>query len=171
MKRVVSLCWLLFSLAILYPLAHASGLRLSEPVQSDAASETFGQVIMTPVQAVSLAELFEKEQLPLNQEVVVQAQVGKVCQKKGCFFVAYDGGHSMRVSFKDYGFFVPTDISGRTVTLVGELVAQELSDAQAEHYNRDLGQSTDQAQLGIKAGATVEMVASAVRVPRLQHGG
>ena len=68
----------------------------------------------------------------------------------------------MRVAFKDYGFFVPTDISGRDVTLVGELRQVELSAEQAAHFEEDMG-STDVA---VAPGPRFEIVASSVRVPK-----
>ena len=67
----------------------------------------------------------------------------------------------LRVSFKDYGFFVPTDISGRRVTMVGELVEREISEDQAEHMSEDLGEEG-----AMQAGVVYEIVATSVRVPR-----
>ena len=67
----------------------------------------------------------------------------------------------LRVSFVDYSFFVPTDISGRRVTLVGELVRVERSDEQAEHMSEDLGSNA-----AVESGVVYEIVATSVRVPR-----
>ena len=44
----------------------------------------------------------------------LQAQVASVCQVKGCWMVLdLGGGTQARVTFKDYGFFVPMDIVGK----------------------------------------------------------
>ena len=56
----------------------------------------------------------------LNVKVV--GKVDKVCQVKGCWMtMAYDGDQSMRVSFRDYGFFVPKDIDGKDAVIDGTL--------------------------------------------------
>ena len=45
----------------------------------------------------------------------VSGTVESVCQVKGCWMqVKLDNGETMRVVFKDYAFFVPKDIAGKT---------------------------------------------------------
>ena len=98
----------------------------------------------------------------VGQSVRVVANVSQVCQKKGCFFIAREGPSIVRVSFKDYGFFVPTDIGGKRVALNGEVVAREVSRDEASHYAEDLGT----AEGPVKPGMAYEIVATSVRVPR-----
>ena len=51
------------------------------------------------------------EQDSLN--VKLTGTIEKVCQVKGCWMtMPYGEGESMRVSFRDYGFFVPKDVDG-----------------------------------------------------------
>lgn len=53
-------------------------------------------------------------------EFVIKGSIEECCQKKGCWMkVATADGESMRVSFKDYGFFVPLDAAGSTMTMKG----------------------------------------------------
>ena len=136
-------------------------VRLSEPVESTADYETFGTALDESLASVTLAALVEDGNSYLGEPLLLTARVSQVCQKKGCFFIAQDGGTILRVSFKDYGFFVPTDISGRRVTMVGELVEREISEDQAEHMNEDLGDPD-----AMQAGTVYEIVATSVRVPR-----
>ena len=136
-------------------------IRLSEPVESTADYETFGTALDESLTDVTLAALVEDGESYLGEPVLVTARVSQVCQKKGCFFIAQDGGTMLRVSFKDYGFFVPTDISGRRVTMAGELVEREISEEQAEHMSEDLGDAG-----AMQAGIVYEIVATSVRVPR-----
>ena len=75
--------------------------------------------------------------------------------------MAQEGPATIRVAFKDYGFFVPTDIAGKTVTLAGTLKKRELSAEEADHYSKDLDDEGS-----VRAGSTYEIVATAVRVPR-----
>ena len=147
-------------------LAHASDqatvIRLSEPVEQTADSETFGSPLDETVPAVALGEIAADAERYVGAPVRIEARVSQVCQKKGCFFIAKDGATVMRVAFKDYSFFVPTDISGKRVTLTGEVVAREMTKEQAEHYTSDLGESGSQLQ----PGKIYEIVATSVRVPR-----
>ena len=137
-------------------------LRLSEPVAQTADSETFGAVLDETVPEVALEQLVSDSQRYEGSPVRLAARVSRVCRKKGCFFIAQDGNAYMRVSFKDYGFFVPTDISGRRVTLIGEVVGREMTPEEALHYAEDLGGKSE----AIKAGMVYEIVATSVRVAK-----
>ena len=71
-----------------------------------------------------------------GKTVKVSGQVGAVCQKKGCWMTlgtGEPGGKSVRISFKDYGFFVPKDCIGRQATVEGEFAVSAPSAAQAQH--------------------------------------
>lgn len=138
----------------------AGVIRLSEPVEATEDYETFGAPLPAG-EAMSLTAVIEGAEQYADANVQVTAKVKQVCQKKGCFFVAQDGPHIARVSFKDYGFFVPTDISGRTVTLHGVLKRNELTEAQAEHFSEDAGTPG-----AFEPGVQYEIVAVSVRVPR-----
>jgi hypothetical protein len=137
-------------------------IRLSEPVEVTDTHETFGAVMPAAIDPIALSTLVANHENYANESVAVSARVAQVCQKKGCFFIAKDGATTVRVAFKDYSFFVPTDISGRDVTLVGELRQVELSKEQAEHLEADLGS----ADADIMPGPQFEIIASAVRVPK-----
>ena len=115
-----------------------------------------------PVEPVALAALVEDHTEYAGKSVAITARVSEVCQKKGCFFIAQDGATTVRVSFKDYSFFVPTDISGRDVTLVGKLRQVELTEEQAAHLEEDMGSNG----VDVAPGPQFEIVASAVRVPK-----
>lgn len=159
---------LVFAIVILAACQVASAgddpkvIRLSEPVAVTDTHETFGAEIPETAEPVPLAKLVTSHEDYAGESVLVRARVSQVCQKKGCFFIAKDGATTVRVTFKDYSFFVPTDISGRDVTLVGELRQVELSAEQAAHLEDDLG--ADDA--AVAPGPQFEIVASAVRVPK-----
>jgi hypothetical protein len=159
--RLVAVVSLL--LASLVGIADESSgvIRLSEPVASTAISETFGAELTSGKEALTLATLMEDPGNWTDKTVRVQTRVAKVCQKKGCFFVAQDGATSVRVSFRDYGFFVPTDIGGKTVLLEGSLIRLERSEEQARHQAEDLGGETT-----VAPGLAWEIIADAVQVPR-----
>jgi len=75
-------------------------------------------------------------------EVKITGTVIDVCQKKGCWLQIDIGeGKTMRVRFKDYGFFMPKDIAGKTVILDGRAYHATTSVAQLRHYAQDAGKS------------------------------
>lgn len=141
--------------------AESEAIRLSEPVERSSDSETFGSPLDETLPSVSLQQLAADAESHTGKPFRVTVRVARVCQKKGCFFIAQDGDTVMRVSFADYSFFLPTDIGGKRVDMVGELVARELTPEQAEHYAADLGETSATLQ----PGKVWELVATSVRVP------
>ncbi len=128
---------------------------------SEASDNTFGAPLDESVPAVSLEKISGDGDSYVGQSVRVAARVSQVCQKKGCFFIAQQGDSIMRVSFKDYGFFVPTDISGKHVTFVGEVVARDMTEDEAAHFAEELGPDAEP----MAPGKVYEIVASSVRIP------
>ena len=157
MRTLIMLAALL-SLATAF--AEGNVVRLSEPVAETDRYEDFGASIDGDAKALSLGAVVDDAETYADKTVVIKTRVSKVCQKKGCFFIAQDGDSVVRVAFKDYGFFVPTDISGKTVTLSGKLVKREVSAEEAEHF------SEDAPGADLKAGTVYEIIADAVRVPK-----
>lgn len=74
--------------------------------------------------------------------VKVKAKVLEVCSKKGCWltFKIKDGEEAF-VKMKDYAFFVPTDLSGKTVVLDGVAFVKTTSVAELKHYAEDAKKS------------------------------
>ncbi|MGQ8366030.1 DUF4920 domain-containing protein [Glaciecola sp. 1036] len=138
-------------------------IRLSEPVASDETSETFGAELDASKETISLEAAIASNDVAVGETIKVETKINKVCQKKGCFFIAQAGDQVIRVSFQDYGFFIPTDSSGKTVTMMGKLVEKELSKEKAEHFNQDL---RDQSTTFL-AGKQYEFVATSVKIPRV----
>jgi transcriptional regulator of heat shock response len=137
-------------------------LRLSEPVATSDNSETFGSVINTALPKVSMSDLVTNSAEYVGKGFQVETKVAKVCQKKGCFFIAQQGNNVMRVAFKDYSFFVPTDSTGKTVTLAGELIQKEMTAEQVAHFNQDM----QGGSAAIKEGLVYEILANSVVIPK-----
>lgn len=148
------------SLFLMSVQAQEQVIRLSEPVEVTATHEIFGSPMDDSLDAQRLSSVMASPESFLDKTIAIETRVGQVCQVKGCFFVAQDGSHIVRVSFIDYSFFVPTDVSGKTVTLQGELVRFDMSEEQAEHLNSDIGSDT------LEAGPVYEIVATSVSVPK-----
>ena len=155
----------IISIMALAPGAYAADdgpKRLSKPVEVTPTFEVFGATFPDNETPLSLGDLVKDNDKYLDQEVLLATRIAKVCQKKGCFFIAQDGAATARVSFKDYGFFIPTDSGGKDVVLLGTFSRESVSKEQAEHFAEDLGETTapgpEQFQYSI--------VASSVKIPR-----
>jgi len=136
--------------------------RLSEPVLVTDTHEFFGATLPDQATPVRLDELINAGDKYQDQEVLVATRIAKVCQKKGCFFVATEGAATARVSFKDYGFFIPTDSGGKDVLLLGTFSRTSVSKEEAEHYATDLGETAVSSPEDFQ----YSIVASAVQIPR-----
>lgn len=94
---------------------------------------------ITPTDAISVEALLSQvgqEALTLKVEGVIE----EVCQMKGCWMtLKNEAGLAVRVTFKDYGFFVPKDIHGKHVIIEGEALMEIIDEAQARHYAQDGG--------------------------------
>lgn len=68
----------------------------------------------------------------------VTGKVVEVCAKKGCFMkLETAAGEPMMVKFKDYAFFVPADLVGKTVAIEGIAKQEVLSVERQKHYAED----------------------------------
>ena len=95
--------------------------------------------------AIGATELPKKMGSKEKMTAKVSGTVESVCQAKGCWMkVKTADGQTMRVSFKDYGFFVPKDIAGKTVVFEGEAKMKTTSVAELQHYAEDAGKSKEE---------------------------
>ena len=132
--------YLVLGCALFAVSSHAADVvRLSEPVEQTATHEIFGAPMPSMEAIQTLGQLVANAERYLDENVVLKTRIAKVCQKKGCFFIATDGAMTARVTFKDYEFFFPTDAGGKTVALAGTFSRKALSAEQAAHYAKDLG--------------------------------
>jgi len=77
-----------------------------------------------------------------NDTITTQlvGNINEVCQSMGCWMkVDLANNQEVFVKFKDYGFFVPKDASGRQVVMNGKAFVEELSVEDQRHYASDKG--------------------------------
>lgn len=126
-------------------------MACSAPVQekSKVSYDSFGASI-TPddlSQITALASIQDNDTLSIK----IQGTVDEVCQMKGCWMtLKNEDGEPIRVTFKDYGFFVPKDISGREVIISGIVSKSALAPDVAEHYAEDAGTTYDSTKTYIE---------------------
>lgn len=109
------------------------------------------------------AKLGNKEAMPAKVEGVVES----VCKVKGCWMTVKTGdGKTMRVTFKDYGFFVPKDISGKTVVVEGIAQTSTTSVDELRHYAKDDGKSQAEIDKITKPETDLSFVADGVIIKK-----
>ena len=111
---------------------------------SSASAMFFGDKI-TEEGAISIADL--KTQMGDKKELNVKltGTIEAVCQKKGCWMELTNAeGEPLRVTFKDYAFFMPKDASGKTAIIEGIAKIEETSIADLQEYAKDAGKSKEE---------------------------
>ncbi len=90
-------------------------------------------------QSVTLDEVANKAQEYAQKTVLIKGKVSGVCQAKGCWMtISGDQATSKaRITFKDYGFFVPFDVKGKDALVEGVVQVKELSEAERNHLAQD----------------------------------
>ena len=125
-------------------MKHLLTLLICLTLAGYAQAQQFGKKI-NDKGAVAAAALPEKIGTKQALKTKVTGTVESVCQAKGCWMkVKMDNGESMCVTFKDYGFFVPKDIAGKTVVFEGEAKKSITPVSELRHYAEDAGKSKEE---------------------------
>jgi hypothetical protein len=106
---------------------------------------TFG-ASFTEDNVISAADLQALVQGKDSVEAVVSAELMESCQSKGCWMdVKLKDNSTMKVTFRDYGFFLPVEnLKGRTVVFTGTAKRETISVDDQRHYAKDAGKSDDE---------------------------
>lgn len=134
---------------------------------AQAARQAAGPGPLKPGAVLVRGEPLPKNQAPLplsavlgnpedGRKVLVEGVVRRACTQMGCWMelAPAEGGQGVRVTFKDYGFFVPTDSAGAKARVQGTVKVAQLSAAQAEHLRAEGGSMAAGAQREVRLVAT-----------------
>ncbi len=75
---------------------------------------------------------------------IITGEVVQVCEKKGCWMKLKTADGEMMVRFKNYGFFMPLDIVGKTIVAEGKATMAETSVDELKHYAEDAKKSKEE---------------------------
>ena len=93
---------------------------------------------------VTTAMLVQKVEASGTFTGKVSGNIKEVCTNKGCWFaMELPNGSSMRVTFKDYGFFIPTNSQGFPITIEGVATLSETDVETLRHYAEDQRKSKE----------------------------
>ena len=102
------------------------------------SAEQYGAQIQSQNPLTLQAALKQLDGTP-TADVLIESRVEKVCVVKGCWMALTNDKDDVRVTFKDYGFFVPSSIIGKTVLVEGKLEKVVMSLEDTKHYVKDAG--------------------------------
>lgn len=125
--------------------------------------ESYGEKIepQGSVAAASFVSSFEGDSV----EVKLEAKATSVCKMKGCWMnVDVGNNETMKVTFKDYGFFVPKDIEEKNVIVQGVAKKQLTSVDELKHFAQDAGKSQEEIDAITEPQEEIVFVASGVLI-------
>jgi hypothetical protein len=118
--------------------AHAAG-----PAPTSSSAKAFCAPI-SPGPELVLADVLASPERFRDQPITVEGQVRSACTRRGCWMELAAGSDpklpGCRVTFKDYGFFVPTDSAGARAKVQGTLGVNTLPPERVAHLESEGGQ-------------------------------
>lgn len=100
-----------------------------------------------------------------KRDMKVRGTVAEVCQEKGCWMtMKMANGEDMRITFKDYKFFVAKDLAGKEVIIDGYAYVDTTSVEQLQHYAKDGGKSEAAIAAIVSPKAEISFEAKGVAV-------
>ena len=118
--------------------SHLAAALLLSVIAPLATAEHYGAPIAGKAPLTLQSAIKQLDSKP-KADVLIQSKVEAVCVVKGCWMALTDAANDVRVTFKDYGFFVPSSIIGKTVLVEGTLEKVQMTLEETKHYVKDAG--------------------------------
>jgi hypothetical protein len=98
-----------------------------------------GAPITPDAPAVQLSEILADPQSFADKQIVVEGVIAASCTNKGCWMqlAPSEGADAVRVTFKDYGFFIPLTAKGMKARAEGVTVVKTLTKDHADHLEEE----------------------------------
>lgn len=119
--------------------AKAAKAAPASPAAGNGWVLTRGEKVQGKGAKVTLAQLLKAPEAHEGKTVLIEGKVRKACEKKGCWMelATDEKGAGVRVTFKDYAFFVPLDSAGSEARVEGVVKVAQLSEDHARHYEEE----------------------------------
>ncbi len=118
---------------------------------------------ITEDNAVSTTELLALMQGKDSVNLKLTGIATSSCQKKGCWMKMDMGdGKEIRVSFKDYGFFVPKNLNGEQAIVEGVAFVDTIDVPFLKHLAEDAGKSKEEIAAITEPEISVNFTANGV---------
>lgn len=114
------------------------------PSEPAVTWEVFGAEI-TADQAIPVSDVIDQFSMDHEVPFKISGTLHQVCAEKGCWSkLQTEDGRMVRMTFKDYGFFLPTDAASRQVIAEGVGLRKETSVEELRHYAKDAKKSDEE---------------------------
>lgn len=166
MKKLVLLCSIMLSTIA---FSQETALKKGGPPEGNALiGDIYGAGVSAKAEksAISIQKLDQKLKKSAKVEnVAVKGKVTEVCDKKGCWLtVKTDNNEKFFVKMKDYAFFVPTALVGKTVVLEGSAETKVISVDEQKHYAEDAKKIQAEIDAIEKPQEEIRFMASGIKV-------
>ena len=115
------------------------------PEQKQEIVGTYGDEI-TESGAISVNDMLTRLDKADTVNVKVKGEITATCAMKGCWMnLVMPNGEEMRVTFKDYAFFVPKEGMEGNEALIEGIVTRTVTDIETlKHYAEDAGKPQEE---------------------------
>ncbi|GAA0879715.1 hypothetical protein GCM10009119_26840 [Algoriphagus jejuensis] len=114
--------------------------------EAEVVPGNYGNIVQAD-EIFSTAEMISSVEVEGEFVGKVSGEIKEVCTKKGCWFAMdLPNGESMRVTFKDYGFFLPTNSQGFPIVIEGVATLTETDVETLRHYAEDKGGTKEEIE-------------------------
>lgn len=165
------------SLALLSVLSLVACNQSKEPAPAPAAAtpsaevapahKTFGAPLGTSP-SVALTDVLKTPEKFADRNVTVEGDVRAACTRKGCWMELSQSQDAAapgcRVTFKDYGFFVPTDSAGSKAKVEAKVETKTIKPEMVAHLESEGAKFAEKAADG--SATEVRLVATGVEMWR-----
>ncbi|WEK34009.1 MAG: DUF4920 domain-containing protein [Candidatus Pseudobacter hemicellulosilyticus] len=115
--------------------------------------------------AIDIAQLPARLEQQDSIQTKVIAKVLDVCPKKGCWMsLQVNDSTTAFVKMKDYAFFVPMDMIGKTIVLEGEAKIKTTSVKELQHYAEDAKKSQAEIDAITEPKKEIRLLAYGIKV-------
>ena len=139
---------LLLMISLVFSCKNEKSTETMTTETEEMAYASFGDEIKADdaITAQAMAEKYKTLKAGDTIQAKVSASINEVCSKKGCWMKLDLGNdEEIRVTFKDYGFFMPLNAEG-DVIINGKAFVTETSVEELRHYAEDAGKSKEEIE-------------------------
>lgn len=132
--------------------------------EAEVVPGNYGNIVKAE-EIVTTAEMISAVESKGEFSGKIAGDIKEVCTKKGCWFsMDLPNGESMRVTFKDYGFFLPTNSQGFPIVVEGVATLTETDVETLRHYAEDQGKSKEEIEAITEPERKITFEATGARI-------
>jgi Domain of unknown function (DUF4920) len=152
-------------LSIVSCLLLLCAVAMSQPPKGDAKpGDKYGEITSTEG-AVDIAQIPAELEKKSTLTTKIRAKVLDVCPQKGCWLsLAINDSTEAFVKMKDYAFFAPLALIGKTVVLDAKASYKTISVEELKHYAEDANKPQAEIDAIKKPKKEVRLLASGIQV-------